>query len=253
MPRVVLLGTGSALSGPDRDNTFLLFQGKDTRILVDCAGSPSQRLAQVGVPVASIDVLILTHSHADHIYGLPVLALNSWIAGRRQPLDIFGLPETLHSARLLLRAVGADHWPNLFPIRYHRVQPEGISLVMTNREFVLSATCTEHFVPAIALRVTSQETGRTVAYSCDTSPLDNLAELARDASIFIHEATTLDTVSPGHSSAIQAGAEARRAGARRLVLVHLPPDLRPAKWRAAARSEFDGPVVVGRDLQSFNF
>ncbi|MGB8646647.1 MAG: ribonuclease Z [Anaerolineae bacterium] len=253
MPRVVLLGTGSALSGPDRENTFMLFEGNDTRILVDCAGSPAQRLAQVGVPVESVDILILTHSHPDHIYGLPVMALNAWIAGRRRPLDVYGLPETLRAARMILRAVGADHWPDFFPIRYHRVQPDGISLILSSREFTISATLTEHFVPTIALRVVWQATGSAVAYSCDTSPMENLVELARGASIFIHEATTLDTIGSGHSSAIQAGAEARRAGAKRLVLVHLPPDVKPARWRAAAKQEFNGSVIVARDLQSFTF
>ncbi len=253
MPRIVLLGTGAALSGPDRENTFLAVQGDETCILVDCAGSPAQRLAQAGIPLDALDAIILTHTHPDHIYGFPVLMLDAWIAGRKRPLEVYGLPETLRAARLLLKTLGADTWPNRFPIHYHRVQPEGIDLIFSNCEFAVSATCTAHFVPTIGLRVTWQPTGASVAYSCDTGPVDNIVELARNAEIFFHEATFLDTVGEGHSSAVQAGAEAERATAKKLVLVHLPPEVRPAKWRAAAQREFSGPIVVARDLQSFSF
>ncbi len=91
--------------------------------------------------------------------------------------------------------------------------------------------------------------GKTTA----TEPAEGIVELARGCTILLHEATTLETPAPGHSSAIQAGSQARRAAAGKLVLVHLPPDTRPAKWRAAARKEFAGPIVVGRDFQSFVF
>ena len=253
MPRLVLLGTGSALSGPERENTYMLIEGQNTRILVDCAGSPAQRLARLGTRAAEIDTIILTHTHPDHIYGFPIFALDAWMQGRRAPVDLYGLPETLRAARMLLRAVGARAWPHFFPIRYHRVQPDGIGLLLSTRELSISATRTEHFVPTLALRVTSEETGRMIAYSCDTAPCDNLVELARNAKYLFHEATTLDTASNGHSSAQEAGAQARRACAERLVLLHLPPEVSAAKWRAAARREFSGPVIVARDMQSFTF
>src|SRR5436309_1280291 len=112
MPRIILLGTGSAWSGPARENTYMLVAGENTNILIDCAGSPSQRLERVGVRITDIDHLVLTHSHPDHIYGWPIFALNAWMAGRRAPLHVYGLAETLETARLMLRAVGSKDWPN---------------------------------------------------------------------------------------------------------------------------------------------
>ncbi len=253
MPRVVLLGTGSALSGPDRENTYLLVEGKSTRILVDCAGSPAPRLTRAGTHAAEIDTVILTHIHPDHIYGFPIFVLDAWIEGRRQAVDVYGLPETLRAARMLLRAVGAEQWKDLFPIHYHRVQANDISLMFSNRDFVVSATLTEHFVPTLALRITSEETGASIAYSCDTAPCERLVELARGSRLFFHEATMLETSAPGHSSASQAGAQAQRASVGKLVLLHLPPDVSVPKWRAAAKREFSGPVIVAQDFQEFIF
>lgn len=253
MARVVMLGTGSALSGPRRENTYMLVEGKTSRILVDCAGSPAQRLAAIGVDIHAIDTVILTHADPDHIYGWPIFALNAWMAGRRAALHVYGLSDTVRSARAILRAVGSFRWPHFYPVRYHVVDPSAGNLILTNRDFAISATMTEHFVPTIALRFTGIETGRTMAYSSDTTPTEQVVELARGAKYLIHEATTLNSSTSGHSSALQAGAQARRAGAERLVLVHLPPDLRPRLWQAAAREEFAGPVIVARDLQEFSF
>ncbi len=253
MPRLTFLGTGSAWSGPERENSYMVVEGKNSRILVDCGGSPAQRLAAAGINIASIDHVILTHTHPDHIYGWPVFALDAWMGGRRAPLHVYGLRETLHAARMILRAVGVRDWPDFFPIRYHLVHPNSTGLILANRDFTVSATGTEHFVPTIALRFTSEETGESVAYSCDTAPSEHVVELARGVKYLFHEATTLENPAAGHTSAVQAGAQAKRASARGLVLVHLPPDVRPAKWRDAARREFSGPIVVARDLQSFVF
>jgi ribonuclease BN (tRNA processing enzyme) len=253
MPCLTLLGTGSAWSGPRRENTYMLLEGRNQRILVDCGGGPAQRLAAAGVDIASIDSVILTHTDPDHIYGWPIFALNAWMAQRRSPIHVYGLPETLRAARMILRAVRSENWPDFFPPRYHRVELNGSNLIMANGEFSVSATLADHFVPTIALRFTSVETGASIAYSCDTAPSERIVELARGVKYLFHEATTLNTSSPCHSSAVQAGAQARRANAHELVLVHLPREVRPSLWRAAARREFQGPLVVAHDMQSFSF
>jgi ribonuclease Z len=253
MARLILLGTGSAWSGPERENTYMLVEGQYQRILVDCGGSPAQRLAAAGVHIASVDSVILTHIHPDHIYGWPVFALNAWMAGRRGAIHVYGLGDTLRAARMILRAVRSDQWPHFFPIHYHQIQPDSSSLIMASSDFSLSATLTEHFVPTIALRFTSEASGVSIAYSCDTAPSERIVELAQGVKYLFHEATTLDVSAPGHTSAVQAGAQATRAQARGLVMLHLPPDVRPAAWRAAARREFQGPIVVARDMQSFSF
>lgn len=253
MAHVTLLGTGSAWSGPTRENTYILVEGKQSKILVDCGGGPAQRLAAAGVDIASIDSVILTHTHPDHIYGWPVFALDAWMAKRRETVHVYGLRDTIKAARMILRAVQADQWPKFFPIRYHQVDPEGSSLIFVTHDFSVSATLTNHFVPTIALRFNSTETGDSIAYSCDTSPSDRIVDLSYGVKYLFHEATTLDISAPGHTSAAQAGVQATRANAQALVMLHLPPDVKPGLWRAAARREFKGLVVVARDLQSFSF
>jgi ribonuclease Z len=76
-------------------------------------------------------------------------------------------------------------------------------------------------------------------------------ELGRDADILIHEAAK---PTPGHSGAAQAGEIARRAGVRRLVLIHY----RPApdeydRWLQEAAEAFGGPVELAQDFGEYQF
>ncbi len=76
------------------------------------------------------------------------------------------------------------------------------------------------------LVVSQPRPGRRIVYSGDTSPCEDVAELARDADLLIHEATFSDDLAEkasqmGHSTPSQAAELARKAGAFRLVLTHV--------------------------------
>jgi ribonuclease BN (tRNA processing enzyme) len=80
-----------------------------------------------------------------------------------------------------------------------------------------------------ALRVTDGT--HTLAYSGDSAPSPKLAEVARDADLFLCEATLRESRegSPdglrGHLSADEAIAAFRDSGAKRLVIIHRPDEL----------------------------
>jgi len=63
--------------------------------------------------------------------------------------------------------------------------------------------------------------GAIAAYSADTAQVDTVVDLARGATVLVHEATGH---LPGvHASAEEAAETARDAAVERLVLVHIPP------------------------------
>jgi ribonuclease Z len=253
MAQVTLLGTGAAWSGPDRENTFMLVRGNSTNVLIDCGGGPTQRLAQVGVTPAEIDHIILTHNHPDHIYGFPLLLLNAWMEGRKAVINVYGLKDTIRSARDMLKALDFHLLPKFTPLKYHTIKPNSITPFPPTGEFEISGAPTKHFVPTLALRVKNRMTGESFAYSADTSPHRNVVELARGAKILLHEATMLTESKEGHSTALEAGEEAAKAHVGELILIHVPPDVQPKEWRAAAKKNFSGKVVVARDFDTFEF
>ncbi len=68
--------------------------------------------------------------------------------------------------------------------------------------------------------------GRKIVYSGDTKPFAEFAGFAADADLVVHEATFDDALAEkaeldGHSTPSQAAEEAKRAGAKSLVLTHI--------------------------------
>ncbi|MBW2709945.1 MAG: MBL fold metallo-hydrolase [Deltaproteobacteria bacterium] len=80
----------SILSSGSRGNSCYLETG-DTRVLVDAGLSGieiERRLGAVGVPAQSLDAIVVTHEHSDHIKGVGVLA-------RRFKLPVYANSQTL--------------------------------------------------------------------------------------------------------------------------------------------------------------
>ncbi len=253
MAQLILLGTGAALSDATREHTYLVVKGKREAILIDCAGSPIQRLLKAGVALEHIDHLVLTHHHPDHIYGLAIFLLALWLAGREKVLHIYGLAETLRATRALMRAFEWQRFEGFFPIQFHRIPKQHRNAHIVTAEFSISTVPTQHLVPTLAVRVESRASRRAMTYSSDTEMLEAVVNLARGSHLLVHEATTLDAPSRGHTSARQAGELAARAGAKTLVLVHLPPKCNVRRWHAAAQKSFEGQVIVGEDFMRLTF
>ena len=255
MAQVILLGTGAALSDETREHTYMVVMGGASAILIDCGGGPVQRLTKAGVALDRIDHVLLTHHHPDHLYGISVFLLDLWLSGRKKVLHIHGLPETLRAMRAIMHAYEWERWmkDGFFPVEYHAVSKDAISLQIVTPEFSISTTATKHLLPTIATRVVSRQSGKSIVYSSDTEVCEPIVELARGVDILFHEATTVDRAAMGHSTAAQAGTQARRAGVKKLVLVHLPPNGDVEKIHAVAAKSFGGRTVVGKDFARFKF
>ncbi len=255
MAKVILLGTGAALSDAKRENTYMVVQGERTAVLVDCAGSPTQRLLRIGVPLTQVDHIVATHHHPDHIYGLSVLLMDLWLNGRKNVLHLYGLEESLRAIQSIMHAFEWERWRDhgFYPVEFHVIPNQPTEWKIQSAEFAIASAPTRHLLPTIALRIVSLASHRAIVYSSDTMVCDEVADLAKDAEILIHESTTVNDSLVGHSSAVQAGAQAKRAGAKKLVLVHLPPHGDVAALGSAARSTFGGAVVVGEDFDQFEF
>lgn len=92
---ILVLGCSGAIAAGYKTTAFLL----DDDILID-AGTGVGDLALE--KLALIDHILLSHSHLDHVLGLPLLAdavLRLRAAARRPPIQVHALPETLAALR----------------------------------------------------------------------------------------------------------------------------------------------------------
>jgi ribonuclease BN (tRNA processing enzyme) len=99
-------------------------------------------------------------------------------------------------------------------------------------------------VPSLGYRI--EAGGKVFAYTGDTGPCDNAVDLARDADLFLCEATYQNDseLTFFHLSAYQAAKHAEAAGAERLVLTHITPNLDPGVSLEQAADGFEGAIDV---------
>ncbi|MEX0599597.1 MAG: MBL fold metallo-hydrolase [Rhodothermales bacterium] len=247
MPTLYLLGTGAAISDPHRTTTMLACRSGSDTLVIDCGGDVVQRLLASKIDLETISALIVTHEHPDHVSGFPLFMEKIWLAGRDRPIPVYGIRPAIEQARRALAAFDTSSW-DLPEIAWNEVPHEPSASVMRTASWHVDASPGRHGVPVVGLRITARASGKTVAYSCDTEPCSTITSLATGADILVHEANGEGS---GHSSASQAATTALDAGAKRLLLVHLPPGL-PETDLDAARSIFDA-TEMGTELGSYNF
>lgn len=253
------LGTSGAVPSAARDNTALAFYSPEDVVLVDCSGSPYQKILKAGLDPMRVSALIVTHRHADHLYGIPSLAHNMGLAGRRSTLHVYALAETMPLLHGFMQLFPLEaKMP--YRVELHEVPAaEGHDLLQA-KGFRIRSSPVVHGAPNIALRVEYDlpaERG-AVVYSSDTSPCPSLLALARDADVLIHEATFLHheaarAKADGHTTGVQAGAVAAQAGVKRLILCHFEAPLhdRLEEIRREARQAFPGPVEIPEEFREY--
>jgi ribonuclease Z len=244
-----LLGTGSAFSDASRTTTMLAFESGGRTLVVDCGGDVIQRLQVAGVDLAGIEGMVVTHEHADHVGGFPLFIEKLWLYGRREPIPVYGIESAIAQARRSWECFDTRSWKGVPEIQWHRVKHEPGAEVLRNERWHVTAAPGIHPVPVVGVRVEAAG-GGVVAYSCDTNPSPEIAALAAGVDILVHEAQKQRTEGV-HSTYEQAAEVAFRAGARRLVLVHLPPGVHDGDL-AEARRVFEH-TELGEDGRRYDF
>ena len=245
MVELIVLGSSASVPDAEHDTVSLALRGADWAVLVECGGSPIQRLAQLGVGLEDLRAVILSHQHPDHIYGLPALVQGLWIGGREAPLPIYGPKQALDRARDLLELLDLADREGMFAVEWHPVPLRQGREVGSWGDIRITAAPTVHAGnDTLALRFENESSGRTIVYSADTEPCPAVVRLAAGADLLIHEATGEH---PGHSTPAEAAGVGREAGVAQLALIHYPVrEMNLEAWRLQA-SEFPGPVTLARE------
>jgi len=246
MAEVIFLGTANAIPDEEHENSHMAIRSNNRFIMVDCVGNPLVRIAQAGLDYKNLTDLFLTHFHPDHVSAVPLLLMNMWLLGHQRLITIYGLHHTIDRMEKMMDAFGWHEWPDFFPVVFHRLPAEKMTLALEDEEFRIHTSPVQHMIPAMGMRVEALDSGHVMAYSCDTAPCLEVEELAANVDFLIHEAAGN---SPGHSSALQAGEVAQKARANSLYLIHYNTrDGDPKKLVDLAKKTFKGDIILAEDL-----
>ena len=251
MPKMIILGSSSAVSCMDNENTHMVLVGEKRIVMVDCVNNPIRRLEQADIDFMDLTDLILTHFHPDHVSGVPLLLMDLWLRGRKEPINIYGLHHTLDRMEQLMSMYSWENWPDFFSVAFHRLPASENTDLLDCDEFKIISSPVRHLIPTIGLRFEFKGNQKVLTYSCDTEPCEEVVCLAEGADVLIHEATG---TSQGHSSAAQAGQIAARAEAGKLYLIHYPTgEYANPNLIAEARQQYQGDVDLATDFMTLDF
>ncbi len=91
---VFVLGTGGMIPLPNRHLTSVLLRRDGDLFLFDCGEGTQVALRKLNLKWKKITAIFISHTHADHITGLPGLLMLSSQVDRDEPLYIIGPPKT---------------------------------------------------------------------------------------------------------------------------------------------------------------
>ena len=278
--RVTLLGTGAPIPSPDRFGPSTLVEAGDQKFLVDAGRGATIRLYQLGVPIGRIDVQLLTHYHSDHTSCLPDVWLTGWLEShfgtRKTPYRVIGPTGARTLMENLERAYALDI---AIRVADEKLPLAGIATDVT--EFDRDGPVYEkNGVKVIAFEVDHGDVikpcygyrfeygGRVAVLSSDTRYNENVIRHGKGADLLVHEVAMarpelmkeayVQRIIRHHTTPFDCGrvfAQTRPKLAAYTHVVQLasktvpPPTVE--EMMAETRRSYDGPLVMGEDLMSF--
>ncbi|MCL4458479.1 MAG: MBL fold metallo-hydrolase [Chloroflexi bacterium] len=250
--RVTILGSSPAWTNAGGACSGYLLEQGETRLLLDCGNGVCGNLSK-HIAYDAISAIIVSHMHPDHFLDLIPYryALVYGLGHRLERRPYLYLPP---GGQMVLEhivaafAEAADFLSSVFEVQeYDPLEPLCVG------ELIIRFMPVRHFIPTFGMTVMGD---KTIAYSSDSGPSEALVSLAKDADLFLCEATLRQAAEEGpergHLSPVEAGTIARRAAVKMLVLTHIgreATDLQ--KCLEEVKQIYGGNVALAREGDTY--
>ena len=225
--KVVFLGVGDAFSSGGNKSAGVLveYPSKEKKVLLDCGPHTLQALKSSKIVTSSIDWIIISHFHGDHINGIPYLLLElSFQTKRINPLKIIGPPGIEEQVKILFSALYKNEAAKNLPFEcsFHEISPEN---PFEEENIQIQAFSMNHTQEALGYRISADLESETsiIAYTGDTGWTENLIPLIKNSQLAILECNFFNTEFPTHLNWNEI--KKLKLHAERIAIIHLGTEM----------------------------
>ncbi|MCL4116794.1 UNVERIFIED_CONTAM: hypothetical protein GTU68_052361 [Idotea baltica] len=251
---LTILGCNSAVPTTSRFTTSQVLQNGHKSYIIDCGEGAQIRLNEYKIKKTKIHEIFISHLHGDHFFGLPGIITSMNLAGRENPLTIYG-PIGLKKYLNILKDIGSFYLN--FELYINELEPSGFNKIFEDKYLEVFSFPLKHRIPTTGflfkydltyeeiknlkhgnnitskdgtllkyLETTTQEKqAESYAFCSDTIYDEELVTYIKGVDLLYHEATYLDDLKDkarerGHATAKEAALIAKKSEAGKLILGH---------------------------------
>ncbi|WP_426243866.1 MBL fold metallo-hydrolase [Nocardioides sp. LHG3406-4] len=247
--RLVVLGSSGAWPGAGHACSGYVLEHQGFRVVLDLGyGTAVRLLDHLGSHAGDgVDAVVISHAHADHMGDLHAFFRARHFGAPAAPAIPTYAPQQVRDQLWEVQSIdGPDDGAMDRVFTWHQLP----SAAYPVGPWRLESAGLPHYVTNAGVRLVSDDL--VVAYTGDTGPSPALAELGRDADLFVVECTDYTQLAEPkkeqlHLNARTAAEAARDAGAKRLLLTHFWPGVDRERTAREVAQTYDGEVLVASE------
>ncbi|PKR81731.1 ribonuclease Z [Brumimicrobium salinarum] len=148
--KVTILGTGAAVPTLSRGTTSQMINCQQRSILIDCGEATQIQMRKFKVKFQNVQLILISHLHGDHVFGLPGLISTMQLLGRKKALTIIG-PKGIKAFLLTqFKIVGLY---NGFPIHFSELDEKQEGIIFEDKCLKISTFPLKHRIPTHGYRI----------------------------------------------------------------------------------------------------
>ncbi|GAC1656686.1 MAG: MBL fold metallo-hydrolase [Ktedonobacteraceae bacterium] len=241
MSTVTLLGTGTCQIEHERRASSVLLDLDGTHILFDCGHGTVQRLLDVGVHPNTLQYVVLSHFHPDHVSDLiPLFQAGAWSRTQQRSTDlhIYGPKGTHRLIDSYIHIFGRNAFEQpTYSLIVHEISETSFTIDTHTFKFMSLPPAGNH-----GLRFLWND--KTYALTGDSYFHPQEIDFLRGVDLAV--------IDSGHIEDDEIISLAVASQAKCIVCSHLYRELDAKQLQEqAALKKYEGTIVVGHDLMTF--
>jgi len=249
--KITILGTGSFISDLEHMGPGYLLEIDNKKILVDAGCGVQIQLLKLGIGIADLDYIFITHFHADHTCDLYSMLMRRFMLGafydkELKPLYICGPKGMEKFVRDIGKVHQLDYFDNFKSLVYKDLGDKEKSVLdgLSVQGFKVDHLGSE----CLAYRFEVEK--KIFVFSGDTIKCKGISDAIQDADIFVADCSLSaeNSEKAPHLSSKEIGEISKEKNVKKVILSHLLPMNYNKDLVSEVKEKYLGEVVMGEDL-----